>query len=284
MSDEKIKQEEQEKDERTPSFEETTMGDLGPQLPLGIKDATGVYHRGFSMKPWTLKEEKALSKLHEQGEDKVNIVHHVTSVLATICSQIGPYDFEKMKPAERKVHINQMWMGDVFYVYCWIRSQVMSNVVEMSLKCPHCGFVFDFNGDLFTLKVDTAKKEESCEWLFDLKTPITIRQKEVKQLRMGACRWAAMEGMGEQGIDEGTVKAGIIHQSVVEPIGIGRTPLADDELDGLVKGDFEALLAKIDKVALGPEMAVETNCKRCNKGFISPIKWTYKDFFAVSSR
>ena len=55
-------------------------------------------------------------------------------------------------------------------------------------------------------------------------------------------------------------------------------------LDEMGKFDLERLTTLIDENAMGPTMAIEDKCGKCNRDYILPIDWSYDNFFGDSSR
>jgi len=258
------------------------LKEQGPKLPLGILGPSGEYHKDIAVRPWRLKEEKELGKLADENRE-VNVSEHVSMVLATMCTQLGPHNFDKIKFEERRVHIGQMYMGDVFYAYCWLRLQSMGANLSVDITCALCRNKFKFDANVESLEIATAKKVEDAQWMYELKTPIEIRGKQVPSLLMGPARWNTMEMMGTSTMDQGVAKAGIILGSI-HKIGSEVITLADGELDDMVKLDIEMLTDHIDNNFLGPNMTIETKCEKCKRELVMPISWSYNNFFGFSSQ
>lgn len=269
----------------------TTLEKWGAKLPLGILNGDGTYAKDIVVRPWKFKEERELGELRDSNRD-ANMSQYVGMVLATMCSKIGPHNFEDMKFEERRVILGQMCMGDVFYAYVWLRVQTMGHQLEMNVTCTSCAAKYPFTADLRTVEVETAEDVADAQWEYELKTPITIRSKKCTRLILGPNRWNDMEQMkGGGGLDTGAAKAAIIKGSIAalpdhvdaqgKPQAIA---LAESELDEMMKRDIEALTTQIDKRGIGPEMVVESKCKKCKRENRQPIEWGYDSFFGDSSR
>jgi hypothetical protein len=208
----------------------------------------------------------------------------VTMVLATLCTRLGPHDLAKLKFTERQVLISQMWMGDIFYAYMWLRVQNIGNILNLEIQCPFCKTRFPFEADLETTEVVTAASMDVASWDQPLRHPITIRGDKVDGFRMGPSRWATMEAIGDAGADTGTAKSGLIAGSVCGVLGKdGQMAVSESELEELVKYDIEVLSSEIEEHNLGPNMAVDAKCSRCKRESTHPMTWGYDNFFAVSS-
>ncbi len=274
--------EEQNKSE--PKLKKTTIKELGPNLAVGISDGSGNLAKAISVRPWRFKEEKELGELRDENSE-TNIAQYVSMVLSTMCTQIGNHDFNKLKFIEKRVSVGQMWMGDVFEAYIWLRIKTLGNLLSLDLKCPNCKKKIEFIVDLLTTEVATVDKLEDSFWEYELKTPITIRGKKITKFLMGPARWIAIENLSSTAdLNTGLAKASVICGSIQKTPEYELGILVQEDLDELEKIDIETLTAQIDKNNVGPDMSVEAKCKRCKTKFVSSINWNYDDFFGVSSR
>jgi hypothetical protein len=256
-------------------------------MPLGVLGGDGQMHRQLAVRPWRLKEERALGHRREelQGE---NMGKYVSVVLSTMYTRFGHHDWsgwEDKNTVERELVISQIMMPDVFYAFIWLRVQSMGKDLPMGLKCPHCHAKtadFDWVGDLNTLEVRVPETPEGALWHYHLKTPITVRNKEVTHMVLGPPRWHHIEAIGD--ITMGAAKASIIHASIKQMPEVQEDEIALDEaeLDGLVKADIEALTDGIGANSYGPRMTVEPKCPK-GHSFDIPIDWRYDSFFGISS-
>jgi hypothetical protein len=267
------------------------LKDLGMTMPLGILTSDGNYAKSFGIKRWRMKEERELGELRDQNRD-ASVGQFVATVLSAMCTNVGNHDFEKLKPAEKMVHLSQMFVGDVFYLYTWLRLKSLGPQLKLDIKCPNCSNKFKFSADLNTVEVDTCDRLEDAYWDYKLEEPFEIRNKEVTEFRMGPPRWITLENMkGIGGLNTGAAKAGMILGSIVgiknwkdakgEPTPVA---LAVSELDDMAKVDIEGITSMMDENAIGPNMAIEGECPRCRSNYVMPIDWSYDHFFGASSR
>jgi len=266
----------------------TTLAELGAKLPVGIAGASGLV-KGFSVRPWKTKDDREIAK---RKKPDMNIVQHISLIVGTMCSQLGPHPLAEMKSEERSIVMSQMYMGDVFYVYCYLRRQALGRSLGLEFTCGHCGEKIPYVANLDTLEVRTVEREEDLLWSYDLQDPIEIRSTKVKRLQMSSLRWTTLEQTAavNQGADY-VAKMAALKGSIV---GINDSDkpilLAEEELDDMSKFDFEAVTEQINDHHVGPDMSVEDECKpgQCPRGggrkFKVGINWTYDSFFAVSSR
>ncbi len=269
-----------------------TLKEQGPRLPLGIVDAqTGNFTRDIAIRRWRMAEERALGELRDRKRDS-NVSQFVGAVLSVMCTRLGPHNFETMKEAERELAISQMYIGDVFYTYLWLRVQTLGPQLGLNLTCPACRHKHPMTVDLETTEISCAGTPESATWTYDLMEPFNTRQRPIETLTLGPARWNALETMGgNSGLNTGAAKASIIAGSIVNVAnwttkeGVPETiMLADTELDEMGKRDVERLTREIDERALGPDMSIEGACPRCRYQYRMAMDWGYDSFFGDSSR
>lgn len=266
------------------AIKKITLKELGNEMPMGILGADKKYHKNISFRPWRMKEEKELGRIRSDNQG-ANIGRYVSMVVATMCDKLGPHDFSNMKLEEKVIMISQMFMGDVFAVYCTLRKHNMGNILGMIITCPRCGNQFDFNGDLDTLEVTTAEHPNDMTWDYDLKHPIQIRNKEITGFHMGLPLWSVIESAADQGTGSAAAKDEAIRGAIRGVKGDDKIKLlTSDELDELSKFDMESLVRKIDDNVLGPVMMIEAGCEKCRAEIVKSIDWRHDSFFGDSSR
>lgn len=263
-----------------------TLASRGPLLSLGIPDSAGTLHKDIAVREWKGKQMRELAKLREESE-QLNVAEHVTLVLATLCSQLGPHDFGKMKAKERKLAIAQMFVGDVFHAYLWARYQALGPQLFVRLTCPKCRAEFEFEGDLSTLDLTTADSIEEARWEYELQDPIEIRGGQVDRLLMGPARWyhaEAAQSRGAEDLEGG--KLAMVAGTIQGVEGRPDLPLTEGEIDELSGRDIEGIIGALDGHYIGPDMSIETRCERpaCRQRIVQAINWSYQDFFGASSR
>lgn len=264
-----------------------TIKELGPVLPLGVESG-GEYHKGFSVKPWRMKEERELGALRDNNKD-ATVFQYVGMVLSAMLQQLGPYDFTKegVKFEQKRVWVGQLTMGDVFYAYVWLRIQTLGADLGLNVRCPGCSrSIENFTADLNSVEVTTAENMDQACWEYHLHVPFQARGKLVKTLVIGPPRWNALEMLQGPG-GYGTAKPAVIRASIM---GLGTKEeadplvITDSELDDMSKRDIEALVKQINDKTVGPNMAVEGQCPHCKVDFRQPIDWGYDNFFGDSSQ
>lgn len=267
---------------------ETTLGANGLFMPIGIAGPDGTLNKGFSIRPWRMKEEKELAQAKKDDPGQ-NLATYVSTVVAYMCTRLGHHDFNTTRPEEKRVYVSQMYMADIWYVYASIRRDALGDLLKLTLKCPRCRKDFPWAGSLATLAVKTADSLGACMWTYLLAHPLTIRGKTVHSLQMGPQRWNVAESVFSNP-NEGQAKEAAIRASIYSlNDSPERAQLLSSDLDEMTKLDIERIASAIDEHFIGPNMSIEidksTPCTHC--GFDQPrripIDWTFDHFFGVSS-
>jgi hypothetical protein len=61
---------EDQEPKKEPKIVKTTLGELGPQLPIGIPDKTGALQRALAVRKWRLPEEREIGALRAKHKHK----------------------------------------------------------------------------------------------------------------------------------------------------------------------------------------------------------------------
>lgn len=276
------------KDAAEPKIKQVLLKELGPTLPLGIPDANGVLHRNIEVRRWRGAEEREVSQIRTDSKERGDFISRLLGFMFT---QVGEHNFDKMKEPERQVVISQMHMGDVLYMYVWLRMKCLGSSVKMNLTCPRsrCSFEFPFDADLNSIEVRTAATLEDVKWSYDLLDPFDLRGSKATGFDLGPIKWGSMEESIRKALETGDTDAGMPKMDMIKQCiqGVkGRDPmvLIDSELDEISKLDIETLVSRLDEHEIGPDMSVDVEkCKRCKKPFRTSLDWSYGNFFGVSS-
>ena len=278
------------KSKKSKGVEKTTMSNLGANLPLGVPDPTGALVKPFSVKPWRMREEKELGKLRSEIPGTVSVAQQTGLVVMHMLNSVGNHDFTKMKHPEKQLVVSQMFMGDVWYVYAFIRKHCISEEVPMKLTCPRCGKEFDYQANLQTLQVNHANELEAAKWEYNLKVPFEIRGKEVKKFVLGPQRWEIAEKSYATKDESVAKELAMIGSIKGLNDDTAQLELMSGELDDMSKKDLEGLINEIDIHYMGPNMAIEMTkedkCPNCGyaSDYVISLDWSYNNFFGISSR
>lgn len=280
--------------EQEEHIKEVSLAEQGLKLPIGLRKGDEFY-RDFSVRPWRMVEEKALAKAKKDAPG-LNLATYVATVVGYMCPTLGhhihdPKDASDKELAERRVYMSQMYMCDVWYAYAFIRRDALGDELRLKITCPRCRKPMPWLGSLATLGVRVPDNLEAAMWTYQLHNPITVRGKNVEQLRLGPQTWSVAEAI-HANPDEALAKEAAIRASVYHlNDDAERVAIAPGDLDELTKRDIEGLSSEIDKHFVGPNMSIElgadTPCSNPKCGFndprLVPIDWSFDSFFGVSS-
>lgn len=272
-------------DTSKPKIKRVALKDLGPTLPLGVVDSGGKLARSIECRRWRGAEEREVGRIQNDSKERGDFLSRLMGFMYT---RVGDHDFEKMSEPEKQAIVGQMHMGDVFYMYVWLRTKCVGMSLKMDLTCPRCNFEFPFDADLSTVEVRTAESLADVKWTYDLIDPFDLRGQKATGFELGPVKWIAMEESIRKALESGGTNVGLAKMDVIQNCiqGVkGRDPmvLTERELDELTKMDIETLVARIDEHEVGPDMSVETKCQRCKRSIRTSLDWGYESFFEVSS-
>lgn len=262
----------------------TTLGDLGPMLPMGV-EVNGKFVKEIDTKPWRFKEEKEMGAYREANKG-LTLGGFVTYLIGTMMTRIGPHVFtDATTGPERTMAVNQLYLGDVLYSYMYLRKTSLGKDVDSVLGCPICELknqrVLDLDGLDVAIVDDPAKLIHEVELhdgvrifgeirkLLTLRPPTwMVMQNPIMFTDNMALRTAALINeciIGAEGLDDGNVIV------ITEP-----------DMDEMSKRDFEMLSTAIE-TSPGPRMVVELQCSRCKRETLQLIDWAYDSFFSTAS-
>lgn len=269
-----------------------TLAERGPRLPIGMNDGTS-FHQDFSVRDWSMIEEKALAKARKDSPGQ-SLAHYVGTVVGFMCPLLGHHSFEPKSAsekdmAERRVHISQMYMSDVWYAYVWIRREALGDDLRLQIVCPRCKEEIPWKGSLSSVEVAVPDNFDDCIWEYNLHKPLEIRGKTVEKFRLGPQIWEMIEKVYRDP-DNAIAKEQAILSSVYHLNDESeRVRLTSKDIVRLTKRDIEALCSDIDEHVVGPVMAIELGedeeCAKCGfaKKRLIPIDWSFDNFFGYSS-
>lgn len=270
-------------EETTTKLIETTIKDMGITLCVGTSSEGSALDKRVEFSEMTTADEKEINKKSRKG---VTMGNMVTIVLAQMVTRLGEFDFTKLSAPEKLLRINQLYMGDVLLSYMHLRIDTMGPEYMVEITCP-CSpsKPFKVKADLHSTKVTAAKAEDDMVWEYKLVKPRKFRDKQVTSLTLTSPRWGSISTIPNgssqrQAMIEG-VRTGVLGFNGAKDPAF---TFLEEEFGQLSKVDLENMMQQLDKHVVGPHMAVEVSCPKCEREMISPIGWQYESFFAASSR
>lgn len=259
-----------------------TLKELGAILPVPHK---GLAAKDFSFKPWRLEQEKLVGQLKSKHKQTGIFIRELFSVML---EKLGGQDWSTMDKSKRLLVLNQMPLGDMFYLYVWLRTEAMGFGLAMGdIKCAACGHKHkDFSADLESLEVRVKEEGDADTLEVKLRKPFKMGDVEVTTLVLGHSPWDIMEKMeiSDAGND-GLVKEAMLMRSIVG----SKTNQGEAKLDthtliqNIAKVDLEELTDAMDEHNGGPVLGLKFDCEKCGEEVARPLEWAYDYFFGNSS-
>lgn len=267
-------------------MKEVTLREHGAKLPIGIVGEDGVaLQKDFAIKRWNARLEREIGRLRQEKK-ALSMPEHIALVLAVLCERIGPFNFAEMKKvAEKQLAISQMFSGDVFYVYCYIRCQALGSSLGFEVECPSCGEQYSSETDLLDMTSTVADKIDETLWEYELLESFPFREIEANTLKLGPTYWHSLEKAEVEGrLDIEGGKMAMIAGSIrgIKEFPVEVVPVID-ELDEMGKRDIVTIVDELNEHHFGPDMRLFTTCPKCKADNIQPINWSYQSFFGSSS-
>jgi hypothetical protein len=263
-------------------MQKTTLRELGSQMPVGIEAADGTLMKSFKLRPFRMKEEKELARLKERPG--LNAAKYASMVVAAMLTEIGGRQMDGMTESAREALISNLTVGDVLYIYTFLRAEALGSEVRMRVPCGKCKEHFDFLGDLTTIEVRTVDKPGEMVRHFEMAHGIPYRGQTRKKVTLRPIRWSIFETTDLK--NAVMLRAAALQNAIVGIEGIPDaefSPIPDTSLDELTKRDMEMLERAAEMNSPGPLMAVEAKCPKCRTSWAGPIDWGYDSFFSHSS-
>lgn len=259
-------------------FKVTTMGDLGPQLPIGTVAPDGKLVKTVSSLPFKLKQEKELSILKRQattGGDFAN------STLLLLLDHFGAFHFPELKEIEKKVAIQQAFFPDILYAFLWIRREALGPEFPMMFECGRCKTENRFVASLDTLEVAVAEDQKSLKWDLELRDGITLHGKLRKKFTLQPPVWGNINATREE---DAYQLLETFRASLVSAEGIDSPPvLLDSDADEISRYDIALIEASISENVPGPKMVIEHRCFKCRAPYYQSIPWISDAFFSIAT-
>lgn len=265
-------------------FRQTTLGEQGFMLPIGKVTPDKKLVKQFSLRPYRMKEERALAEFKNKSKTRLTLGIYVSQMLATMLESVGGTDFNQLSESERRLYVAQMFLGDVMYAYVMLRREAMGEIVGMSLPCGTCRQRLEFEADLNTLDISVLDDAEQLTWAYTLKQPLVFSGAPRGKFKMQPALWSSLETKHSGDITG--MRAAVICGSICGMEGIPEgqfAPVAEHFLDDMTKLDLERISSSIEYNSPGPKMGVEEQCPTCRTVMFWPIDWGTDSFFNGSS-
>lgn len=259
----------------------STLKELANKLPIEIK---GKENQFFTFKNWGMPEEKKIAEI--KGENP-NMGRFISQMMYLLLDTLHGEDFGGQEEAKKILTINQLPMGDVLYMFIYLRYDQLSEDISMGFHCPNCQkLVKDWVADLGDLDVDCKRGDWEDTVTYKLKKPITLEKGEqlIDNLKLTVAKWDAMERATEEiATNDAARQEHQLKACLQGSEGYEGHLDANEVINKLAKKDLEYLQKVISSHNAGPSIQAEVQCSRCKHKYLQMIDWSYDNFFGASS-
>lgn len=263
-------------------FEVRELRAQGPNLPVGLV-VGGQRSRLFRLRPFKLKQEKALAKLREKAKGGT-VGQFVCDALASMVQTLGPHNFDAMKEGERQIAINQLTMADVLYLWVYMRFDALGEEpVAMTIRCRSCTNEYKWFGDLGSMDVRVLHDSTiDTSRTYKLRDGVAFAGAERHVLKLDMMKW---DFFSRNFNNKDSQSALAIMGSIVGIEGVDRNPfqMTENDLDEMSKFDIGGITRDIEDNTVGPQMDIEPQCPSCNHKSRMMLDWGYESFFSRSA-
>jgi hypothetical protein len=267
-------------------YELTTLGKWGRQLPIGLLSPDGTkLSKSFTLRPFTFEEELAVGEMREQQGLSAGVF--VAKLLALMTVEVGGVRLDELKDdAARELFFHGMFMGDVLYMYSWLRIEALTSTLSLLQTCagPKCAGKepFPYHVDLNGIDVRAVQKASEINHTCTLRDGLKFGDETQKALRVQPPRWNCLYDRDLN--NKAQIQLAMFTGSVVGFGGQeGDVQVPDTCFRKLGKFDAERLTGFINRAMPGPQMTMEVVCPRCKMKWYRMIDWGYDNFFGGSS-
>lgn len=267
-----------------------TLAQLGKKLPIGILDTSPSGEKkllkGFNVArlDWTKEREVADTWKDQRKRPDLSMLDYILCVLANTVTDIAGQDFKKHDIDHRMYILGEMFAGDVFYMYAYLRVHSIGPEFQLTnVKCPMCPHVIPvFDVDLSSIEVLTRDDPNDISHEITLRDGFKLGDALRKKITLQP---ASFRVMSHSDIDnDATFFADVLKSACTKIDGVEGGVITDAEIEQMSPYDLALVRSENDWLAGGVDWSVDVKCEKCSHEFTRIIDWRYGNFFALSSR
>lgn len=274
----------------------TTLGELGPKLPIGFPKNKQLV-KDFDLRPYKTKVDRCLGLWKEANENLYTpgqlLACQVAKFISLICSSAGgvalPVSDKGDSLPETELKIHNWYFADVLYLYLYARVKELGKTLVHPVACPNgsCAFFSESaQFDLTTIDVRTADTvDELSEW-YTLESPFLIRdsQTQCKSVKIEPIRWSVMAQPGMLDSTSSNLTLKSLQSAICAINGDNNNEyrFTDSEMDEMSRRDRVLINRKAGSMAAGVSLETNIKCPKCGTPIVNPLNWTFDYFFDAS--
>ena len=266
------------------------LSKYGRKLPIGIiettPDGTKKLVKDFNVVKLDWKKEREVSSTWKEISKNAesSILDYILCVLACTVESIGGIDFKKHSVERRMYILGEMYSGDVFYMYAYLR--VMSIGPEFhfeNVRCPSCNNVIvDYPADLSSLEVVAQSEIERITQTVTLRDGFRLGGEIRKKITLQPASFRVLAKAKFD--DDAQFFSDVFQSTCVNIDGVDGGVLTEEEIEQMSPYDLALVRSKNDWLAGGIDWSIDVVCPKCKSEFNRIIDWRYGNFFSLSSR
>lgn len=268
-----------------------TLNEYGQRLPIGLIDDSvkpPILKKEFEIHKLDWERERAASKTWKRvmRQDGTSFLDEIVVKIAHTLESLGGVSLEKHNIEKRMQILYEMFPGDVFYLYIWMRVISLGNEFALTkVKCPACGHIIkEFPVDLSSTEINVREKVEEVYHKVTLKDGFECMGEVRTKLTLRPSTFRAMAKSDFE--DDAEFFADVLKSSVIDIEGMpDDAMLTDDDIAKMTPYDRAKIRQTVDFMSGGPRWDVQIDCpsEKCNVTFDHLIDWRFSNFFKLSS-
>lgn len=270
---------------------ESTLGDYGPLLPIGVLSPTGLA-KEFAFKELVWEVEEEIDKLrNKKGGPGDHPGKTITTILAHVLTEWGGNKNFATAPEKARLQaIESAYMEDVLYAWVYFRYQEFDRYYTIRVpECDSCGQEYHWTADLENLKIQVCDQIPP-EFEYKLSRKISHGDSNLDTLTIACPTWAAVSRVNQSARAKGLtqVKKSLILASVKH----AKDSTLKDKVHAfspsvrrrIRKTDLEKMMGVLEKGHFPQsDMRFEVSCSHCGHVFTTTLDWTWDFFFGSAS-
>lgn len=269
-----------------------TIAECGLRLPIGILDDNSEKPKlikDFTVKKFTWPVEREAAKTWKglMRTPETKLLDRMVVVIAHCLETLGGVDLGKHSIQKRMNILYEMFAGDIFYMYAYIRiDSIGGEFTLQNVECPHCQHIIkEYPVDLTTLEVGIRESVSEIYQEIELRDGFELLKEVRKKLVVKPPSFRSMCKSDPE--DDAQFFSEIFRTAVhkIEGLDSG-VVITESELEKMSPYDLALIRGQVDYLSGGPVWGVEVTCpqKDCGNEFDYVIDWRYGTFFKLSSR
>lgn len=281
--------EEDDEEKTKEGYVKTTVGELGPTLPMGVVVGNPPQlERHFDTKDYYWEEEQELNKIRNKkegpGQHPGKTVTEVLNFMLT--SWGGKKDFQTTNTKNRRQAVDSAFMTDVLFAYVYLRIQALGSIYTTEVNCAACGHDWTWRTDLNGAEVTVPEKPQDLDKEYKLIKQVKFGDKVYDTVHLRPPPWSAVSHHPMGRSNAGQVKSNLMMAAVR---GLSNSKDRKQRAIGmsthvkLTKLDYEMLVMFVDRQFPSVDLNFQIECESCGAEFLHMMQWNFDFFFSGSS-